>query len=86
MNLNMSDAFEYYPKKMSDKLPYRLDIYEPLNRTSSRIEKVAAASSAPKIKIKNSTSSVYLSIRYLAKLSQINYYSLAINLEKLSDI
>ena len=52
-----------------DKIPYRLDIYELLNRTSSRIVRVAAASGlahefrivviSPKVKIKNSTSSVY---------------------------
>ena len=50
------------------QIPYRLDIYELLNRTSSRIVRVAAASGvaqefrivlSPKVKIKNSTSSVY---------------------------
>ena len=49
-------------------LPYWLDIYELLKGTSSRIVRVAAASGLaqgfriilpPKVKIKNSTSSVY---------------------------
>ena len=49
----------------------RLDIYEPLNRTRSRIVRVAAASGLaqefrielpPKVKIKNSTSSVCSSL------------------------
>ena len=49
-------------------LPYRLELYETLNRTSSQIVRVAAASRLahefrielpPKVKIKNSTSSVY---------------------------
>ena len=54
---------------MQRKIPYRLEIYELLNRTSSRIiVRVAAASGLaqefqivlpPKVKIKNSTSSVY---------------------------
>ena len=52
-------------------VPYRLDIYELLNRTSSRIvQKVAASRLAreflivlpPKVKIKNRTSSVYSSL------------------------
>ena len=51
-------------------LPYRLDVYELLNRTSSWIVRVAAASGLarefwivlpPKVKIKNRTSSVYSS-------------------------
>ena len=51
-------------------IPYRLDIFELLNRTSSRIVRVATASGGaqefrivlpPKVKIKNSTSSVYSS-------------------------
>ena len=50
-------------------IQYRLDIYDLLNRTSSRIVRVAAASGLAqefwkvlptKVKIKNSTSSVYL--------------------------
>ena len=54
-------------------IPYRLDIYELLNRTSSRIVRVAAASRLaqefrivlpPKVKIKNRRSSVYTEILY----------------------
>ena len=50
------------------KIPYRLDAYKLLNRTSSRIIRVAAASGQvqefpivlpPKVKIKNSARSVY---------------------------
>ena len=50
------------------ELPYRLDIYEPLNITSSRIVRVVAASGLAqefrivlqtKVKIKNSANSVY---------------------------
>ena len=52
-------------------VPYRLDIYELFNRTSSRIVLVAAANGLAqelcivlptKVKIKNSTSSVYSSL------------------------
>ena len=52
-------------------VPYRRDVYEPLNRTSSRIVRVAASSGVaqqfrielpPKVEIKNSTSSVYSSL------------------------
>ena len=55
-------------KLLKCRIEYRLDIYELLNRTSSRIIRVAAASGvvqefriviSPKVKIKNSTSSVY---------------------------
>ena len=68
--LNLWNPVKFY--KISElaqgKVPYRLDIYELLNRTSSWIERVAAASGlvqefqivlAPKVKIKNNTSSVY---------------------------
>ena len=50
-----------------ENIPYRLDMYEPLNRMSSQIVRVEAASGLaqeiqivvpPKDKIKNSTSSV----------------------------
>ena len=60
------------------KIPYRLDIYELLNRTSSEIVRVAAASGlaqgfrivlSPKVKIKNSTSSVYSSLYGIAFIS-----------------
>ena len=53
------------------RIPYRLDIYELLNRTSSRIVRVAAACGLgqefrivlpPKVNVKNSTSSVYSSL------------------------
>ena len=51
------------------KVPYRLDIYELLNRKSSRIVRVAAASGVAQEfrivlppKIKNSTRSVYSSL------------------------
>ena len=53
------------------RLPYRIDIYELLNRTSSRIVRVESASELaqefwielpPKVKIKNSTSSVFSSL------------------------
>ena len=63
------------------KIPYRLDIYQLLNRTCSRILRVAAASGVsqefrivlpPKVKIKNSTSSVYLSL--YGKMNQTASY------------
>ena len=62
-------------------LPYRrdIDIYEPLNRKSSRIARVAAASGlakefqtvlSAKVKINNSTSSVYSRLYGIAILPE----------------
>ena len=76
-----SNYFSYPGRKVQHfaQLPYRLDIYELLNRTSSRIVRVAAASGLarefwillpPNVRIKNSTSSVYSSLKHLLTIFQ----------------
>ena len=70
----------FIPKTAKD-IPYRLDIYELLNRKSSLIVRVAAASGVahefliiipPKVKIKNGTSSFYSSIYATVRFKSMN--------------
>ena len=76
------------------RIPHRLDIYELLNRTSSRIVRVAAASGLaqefrivlqPKVNIRNSTSSVYSSL-YGIYLKIVHCVSRKTRMEKIRTI